>query len=87
MNWGAPVELRVTNSHALFECPEELRCQGDGVGALDSGTGENVVQWFLRGRPLGQKLPIEIQHAQKSTELTGGLWSLTVLEMGHWFFQ
>jgi hypothetical protein len=36
---------------------------------------------------VGQKSPVEIQHAQKSTELTGGLWRVAVLEMGHPLFQ
>jgi hypothetical protein len=45
------------------------------------------VQWCLSGRILGQKSPAEIQHAQKSTELTGGLLRVAVLEMVHSFFQ
>jgi hypothetical protein len=57
------------------------------VETLDSGAGENVVQWSLGGHCVGQKSPIEVQHAQKSTELTDGLWKLAVLEMGHSFFQ
>jgi non-ribosomal peptide synthetase component E (peptide arylation enzyme) len=36
---------------------------------------------------MGQKLPIEVQHAQKSTELTGSLRRVAVLEMGHSLFQ
>jgi hypothetical protein len=36
---------------------------------------------------VGQKSPVEVQHAQKSTELTGGLWMVAVLEMGHSPFQ
>jgi hypothetical protein len=57
------------------------------VGALDSGAVQNVVQWCLSGRSVGQKSPVEVQHAQKSTELTGGLWRVAVLEMGHSLFQ
>jgi hypothetical protein len=34
-----------------------------------------------------QKCPIEIHRAQKQTELTGDLWKVAVLEMGHSFFQ
>jgi hypothetical protein len=30
---------------------------------------------------------MEVHHVQKSTELTGGLGRLAVLEMGHSFFQ
>jgi hypothetical protein len=30
---------------------------------------------------------MEVQHAQKSTELTGGLWRMAVLEKGHSLFQ
>jgi hypothetical protein len=36
---------------------------------------------------VGQKSPGEVQHGQKSTELTGGLWRVAVLEMGHSLFQ
>jgi hypothetical protein len=35
----------------------------------------------------GQKSPIEVKHAKKSTELTGGLGRVAVLEAGHSFFQ
>jgi hypothetical protein len=57
------------------------------MGALDSGAGKNVVQWYLGGRCVGQKSPMEVHHARKSTELTSGLWRMTVLEMGYSFFQ
>jgi hypothetical protein len=57
------------------------------MGALDSGAGENVVQWCLGGRRVGQKSPIEVQHAQKSAELTGGLGRVAVLEVRYSFFQ
>jgi hypothetical protein len=57
------------------------------VRALDSGAGENVMQWCLGGRRVRQKSPIEFEHAQKSTELTGGLGRVAVLEIGHFFFQ
>jgi hypothetical protein len=36
--------------------------------------------------PRGAQIPIEVQHAQKSTELTGVLWWVIVLKMGHSFF-
>jgi hypothetical protein len=36
---------------------------------------------------VGQESPVEIQYAQKSTELTGGLWRVAILEMGHSLFQ
>jgi hypothetical protein len=36
---------------------------------------------------VGQKSPLEIHHAQTSTELTGGLWRVEVLEIGHSLFQ
>jgi hypothetical protein len=48
---------------------------------------EHVVQWCLGGRSVGQISPVEVRHAQKSTELTGGLWRVEVLEMDHSFFQ
>jgi hypothetical protein len=80
MDRGGPVEWRVRSL-------EELRRPGDGLGAFDSDTGESVVQWCLGGRRVGQKSPIEVHHAQKSTELTGGLGRGAVLEVGHSFFQ
>jgi hypothetical protein len=36
---------------------------------------------------VGQKSPVEIYHAQKSTELAGSLWRMAVLEIGHSFVQ
>jgi hypothetical protein len=56
-----------------------------GVGALDSGAIENVVQWCLGGHHVRHKSPIEVQHAEKLTELTGYLGRVAVLEMGHSF--
>jgi hypothetical protein len=61
--------------------------EGDRVGAIDSGVKQNVVQWRLGGRRMRQKSPIEVQHAQKWAELTGGLRRIAALEMGHSFFQ
>jgi hypothetical protein len=55
------------------------------MGALDSGVEENV-KWCLGGRRVGQKSPVELQHAQKTAELTGGLGRVAVLETGHSFF-
>jgi hypothetical protein len=58
------------------------------VEALNCGVGENIMQWCQGGRRhVGQKSLIEVQHAQKSTEITGGLGWVVVLEMGHSFFQ
>jgi hypothetical protein len=57
------------------------------MGALDSGAGENVVQWCLGCHRVGQKSSIEGQYIQKSTELTGRLGKVAVLKMGHSFFQ
>jgi hypothetical protein len=31
------------------------------------------VMWCLGGRRVGQKSPVEVYHAQKTTELAGGL--------------
>jgi hypothetical protein len=84
---GAPVEWCLKTLLALFEGLEEFRCPGDGMGALDSGARENVVQWCLGDRRVRQKSSIEIQHTQKSTELTGGIGRMAILEMGHSFFQ
>jgi hypothetical protein len=36
---------------------------------------------------VGQKSPAEVEHSQESTELTGGLGRVAVLEMGHSLFQ
>jgi hypothetical protein len=57
------------------------------VGTLESEAAENVVQWCLGGRSVGQKSPVDFQHAQNSTELTGVDCSVEVLEMGHLLFQ
>jgi hypothetical protein len=59
----------------------EFRHPGDGVRSLDSGAGENVMKWCLGGRRVGQKSPIEVQHAQKTMELTNGLVRVAVLEL------
>jgi hypothetical protein len=45
------------------------------------------MQWCLGGRRVGRKSPVEVQPAQKLTELTGGLWRVAALEMVHSFFQ
>lgn len=50
--------------------------------ALDTGSRENVVKWCLVCRCMGQKSPVEVQHAQETAELTGGLGRVTVLKMG-----
>jgi hypothetical protein len=36
---------------------------------------------------MGQKLSIEVQYAQKSMELTDGLWRVVVFEVGHSLFK
>jgi hypothetical protein len=41
----------------------------------------------LGGSGVGQKSPVEIQHAQEAAELTGGLWREAVLEMSHSIFE
>jgi hypothetical protein len=33
------------------------------------------------------RIALEVQHAQKSTELTGDVGRVRILEMGHSFFQ
>jgi hypothetical protein len=57
-----------------------------GWEPLILGAGENIMQWYLGGNLVGEKSPIEVQHAQKLMELTGGLGRVAVLEMGHLFF-
>jgi hypothetical protein len=51
------------------------------VRALDSEAGENVVKWCPGGCRMGQKSPIEVQHAQKTTDLTNGPVRVVVLEL------
>jgi hypothetical protein len=86
----ADVEASVTSASgaclALFEGLQEFQRPGDGVGALDLGRRERHAV-VSGGRRMGQKSSIEVQHAQKSKELTGGLAMVAVLEMGHSFFQ
>jgi hypothetical protein len=41
--------------------------------ALDSPVGENIMKRCLGSSGVGQKLPVEIQHAQEAAELTGSL--------------
>jgi hypothetical protein len=36
---------------------------------------------------VGQKSPVEVEHAQKSTEPTGGFWRVAVLVRGHSLLQ
>jgi hypothetical protein len=36
---------------------------------------------------MGQKTPVEVQHAQETVELTGSFGRLSVLKMGYPFFQ
>jgi hypothetical protein len=57
------------------------------VRAINSGAGENVIKWSLDGRLVGQKSPVEIQHAQKSAELTGVFGREAVPEMSYSYFQ
>jgi hypothetical protein len=45
------------------------------------------MKWCLGGCGVGQKSPVEVQHAQKTAELTGGLERVAVLKMGHSSFQ
>jgi hypothetical protein len=48
------------------------RDPGDGVRALESGAGENVMK-CLSGRCADQKLPVEVQHTQETAELAVSL--------------
>jgi hypothetical protein len=50
--------------------------------ALDSGSGENVMEWCVGSSGVGKKSHVEVQHAQETVELTG-----TVLMMSYSFFQ
>jgi hypothetical protein len=59
------IEISWQTRLTLFKVLEEFRSPGDGVGALDSGAREKVVQWCLGGRRVGQKSSIDVQHAQK----------------------
>jgi hypothetical protein len=80
MDRRAPVEWRMTNSP--WEVPAS-RWLGWSPWLWDR---RELVQWCLGGCHVGQKSPI-VQHAQESTELTGRLGWVAVLEMGHSFFQ
>jgi hypothetical protein len=57
------------------------------MGALESKAGENVMKWCPGCCCMGQELPVEVQHAQKSAELTGGFGRVAILKMGYSFFQ
>jgi hypothetical protein len=52
---------------------------------LDSGAGENVMEWCLDCSSVGQKSPIKVENAEEATELTGGLRRGAVLQMSHSF--
>jgi hypothetical protein len=58
---------------SLLEGLEEFRRPGGGVGTLDPGTGQKVVQWYLGGSCVGQKSLVEVEYSRKSTDLTGCL--------------
>jgi hypothetical protein len=81
--WSVAGQTRL----ALFEGLVEFGCPGDGVGALESGAGENVMKWCLGCRRMGQESRVEVQHAQKMAELTGGIGRVAILKMNYSFFQ
>jgi hypothetical protein len=60
---------------------------GDEMRALDSGAGESVMEFCIGTSSVGQKSPVEFQHAREATELTGGLQRDAVLKMSHLFLQ
>jgi hypothetical protein len=64
-----------------------LRCPSDGLGALDFGSGEDIVKWCLVSCRVGQKSPIVVQCAQEKAELTGGCGILALHEVGHSLVQ
>jgi hypothetical protein len=45
------------------------------------------MKWCLGGCCVWQKSPVEVHHAQKTAELTGGLGRVAVLEIGYSIFQ
>jgi hypothetical protein len=66
----------------LFKGLVEFRRPCEMAGALESGSGENVMKWCPGGRLVWQKSPVELQHAKKTEELTGSLGRVAVLKMG-----
>jgi hypothetical protein len=76
-------KLALHSSKALWSSGVQMM----GLGALDSGSGENVMKWYLVDRRMGQKSHIEVQHAQETAKLTGDLGRVAVLKMDYLFFQ
>lgn len=77
----------MNNSPCSFEGLVKFRRPGDRAGALDSGAGKNIVQWYLGGHRIGQKSNVEIQHDWKTAELTGGLGRVAILKIDYPFYH
>jgi hypothetical protein len=71
---------------ALFEGPVEIRRPGDCITTFDSGAGQ-VMKWCFGSSGVGQKSPVEVEHAHEAEELTGGLGRRADMKMGYSFFQ
>jgi hypothetical protein len=52
---------------------------------LNAGAGKSVMKWCLNSSSVRQKSPITVEHAEKATELAGGLRRGTILKMSHSF--
>jgi hypothetical protein len=65
----------------------EVRRPGVWMGTLDPGSGESGIERCLDSSSVGQKSPVEIQHAQEAPELTGGLRRRTAMQICHSFLQ
>jgi hypothetical protein len=57
------------------------------MGTLDFRAREDIVHWCLGVGCMWYETPVEIQHAKKPTELTGGLRWLVFMEVGHSLLQ
>jgi hypothetical protein len=80
---GSGCASGVARDKLAFEGLEEFRRPGDSMAALESGAEKNAVQSCMGGRRVGLKSPVEIQHAQKSTEISCCLGRGAILEMSH----
>jgi hypothetical protein len=57
------------------------------MGALDFGSGEDVVKWCLMCCRVGQESPVVVHHALETEELTSRFGRLVLLKVSHSFFQ
>jgi hypothetical protein len=58
---------RATNSPCMHRRLCGVRRPCDWMRTLDSGAGENVMEWCLGGSSVGQKAPLKVENAQEMT--------------------